>query len=400
MTPWLHQIELAEQGYQLLKEHMIVYFAMEERTGKTVTCLLTAEHTSAAVKNVLIITKKKALDGWVGTLAKLSGLKKTYQVASYHSAGKVTIKPDLVILDESHSYISGVPKPSAMWKTIAGLTKNCPIIYSSATPAAQGPHLLYHQFALSSWSPWKKYPSFYAWFKSFGIPKSIYVGQREVRQYSNTVDYTFETVAHLFITKTRAELSFAHEPADKLHYVQLSDETKLQYNTLLKKKVIVLEEAPLTPLICDTGGKLRAALHMLEGGVAKVDSSYCVLGNVEKVDYIKQHFGDVPTLVIMYNYIAEGEKLREAFKSAVILQASSFAEGVDLSMYEDLVIYSQNWSTAQHSQRRARQANKLRATPITVHFLLVAKAISEQCYTAVALNKVNFVDSIYEEKFL
>jgi len=397
MKPWLHQIELAEQGYQLLKEHMIVYFAMEERTGKTLTCLLTAEHTSPAVQRVLVVTKKKALQGWQEAVAASPYLAKTYELTTYHQAHKVVNKPDLVILDEAHSYISGVPKASAMWKTIAALTKNVPIIYSSATPAAQGPHLLYHQFALSAWSPWKKYTNYYSWFKVFGVPKSIYINQREVAQYTSTVDWTFKTVEHLFITKTRKELDFTHEPEDKLHYLELAESTKLLYNTLVKDKVATINDLQL---ICDSGGKLRSSLHMLEGGVAKIDDTYLVLANDEKISYILEHFGDTDSLVIMYNYIAEGTKLREVFTRAQILQATSYAEGVDLSMYKDLVIYSQDWSTAKHSQRRARQANKLRAEPIVVHFLLVKKAISEQVYEAVALNKLNYIDSLYSGETL
>ena len=65
-------------------------------------------------------------------------------------------------------------------------------------------------------------------------------------------------------------------------------------------------------------------------------------------------------------------------------------------MYKHLVIYSQNWSTAQHTQRRARQANKERKEPILVHFLLMKNAISDQVYKTVALNKRNFVDSVFK----
>ena len=58
MIPWPHQISLAEQGLSILKKYGIVYLAMEERTGKSLTAILMAE-TSLA-KRILIITKKKA----------------------------------------------------------------------------------------------------------------------------------------------------------------------------------------------------------------------------------------------------------------------------------------------------------------------------------------------------
>ena len=54
-----------------------------------------------------------------------------------------------------------------------------------------------------------------------------------------------------------------------------------------------------------------------------------------------------------------------------------------------------NFSTAQYTQRRARQANMNRKTAIKVHFILVKGAISEQVYNTVAINKKNFVDKYY-----
>jgi len=139
---------------------------------------------------------------------------------------------------------------------------------------------------------------------------------------------------------------------------------------------------------------------MLEGGVAKIEKQYLCLDNQEKIDYIKEHFHDSLDLVIMYNYIAEKAKLEDSFVNARILQATSYAEGVDLSMHKNLVIYSQDFSTARHTQRRARQCNLKRDKPINVHYLLVKKAISEQVYKTVSLNKKNFVDSVFEREEL
>ena len=77
------------------------------------------------------------------------------------------------------------------------------------------------------------------------------------------------------------------------------------------------------------------------------------------------------------------------------MQGDTFAEGVELSHLETLVVYSQSWRTAKHTQRRARQASKNRKSEIVIHFLLVKGALSEQCYPTVAINKKNFVDSCF-----
>ena len=150
-------------------------------------------------------------------------------------------------------------------------------------------------------------------------------------------------------------------------------------------------------VVCDNVSRLRTVLHQLEGGTVKNGDVGYVLANREKADYILKQFGDSKDLVIMYNYKAELTKLEAIFKRALLLQATSYAEGVDLSMYKHLVIYSQDFSTARHTQRRARQANMDRREAITVHFLLVKKALSEQVYKTVSVNKRNYVDSLFEK---
>jgi len=256
--------------------------------------------------------------------------------------------------------------------------------------------MLYHQFALSSYSPWAKYSNFYNWFRTYGKLYQREISGFQINQYDRCdVGLIMGTCEHLFITKTRKELGFEHEPEDKLHYVPLDDNTKAVYNQLVEHNIVDLQAGTL---VCDTTSKLRFSLHMLEGGVAKIDDTYLVLANEEKAQYILDNFGDTEDLVIMYNYKAELTKLSAIFKHARLLQATSYAEGIDLHKYKNLVIYSQDFSTARHTQRRARQANMNRGEPIVVHFLLVKGGISSQVYKIVSKNKKNFVDSVYRRE--
>jgi hypothetical protein len=368
---------------------------MEERTGKTLTAILVAEKSAA--ERVLVITKKKALDGWHETLKAFEHTKE-YVVTNYHQAHKMTGTFDLVLLDESHNYISAFPKPGNLWKQLKVLLVRLPIVYISATPNAQGPQMLFHQFALSSWSPWCKHGNFYQWFRLYGKPYEIEINGIPIRQYDKCdAALILGVVEHLFITKTRAELGFEHEPTDEIHYIELGKATKEVYNTIVKDEIV---EITAGTLVCDTKSKLRVSLHMLEGGVAKIEDEYIVLANREKADYILEHFGDNEDTVIMYNYKAELTKLSVIFKKALLLQATSYAEGVDLSGYANLIIYSQDFSTARHTQRRARQCNKKRDTPIVVHYLLVKGGLSAQVYKTVTVNKKNFVDSVYFKETL
>lgn len=387
MKPYPHQIKIAEEAYNKLAQYGLVYLSMEERTGKSLTAILTCEKT---IRNrILIITKKKAIDGWEETLKKFQP-SKYYKVINYEALHKIATNWDLIILDEAHANLSRFPKLGTRWYNVKEFTKGKPLIYLSATPSAQSYSQLYPQLKLSDWSPYAKWTTFYDWHRAFGIPKEIYIGSKRVKQYNECKPIAKEYVEHLFISYTRKELGFEHEPNDILHYVDLNEETREIYNKLNKDAII-----PELDYIADTPMKKLVGLHQIEGGTLKNEDNYTTLPNKEKISYIKATFGDVQSLVIFYQYKQEELKLKEEFNNATILQGTSFAEGVDLSHFETLVVYSMDFSTARYTQRRARQCNMNRGEPIDVHFILVHGGISQQVYDTVAINKANFVNSYF-----
>lgn len=399
-----HQSKIGKEALAILKEYGLVYLAMEERTGKSITAMCVAE--ACAIERVLILTTTKASEGWKETLSFFAH-DKIYTLGTYTSAHKIKGKFDLVILDEAHKYISGYPKVSAAWDKLYSLIYGLPIIYCSATPHAQGRQMLFNQFRLSAYSPWFKFKDFYSWYQAYALRDEA--GQLKTKRINATataVDYTAvddkriaAEVKHLFLSYTRKELGFEHEPEDVLHFIELEPRIKAIYNTITEKKSLAFthsESGKDYHLICDSAPKLRWALHMLEGGVLKINNEYINLGNNEKADYIMKKWGDSKDLAIMYYFKADFVKLQKMFKQARLLQASTYAEGVDLSMYRHLVIYSQNHSTAQHTQRRARQANMARKEAINVHYLLVKGAASHKAYKSVSIKKKNFVDTVFE----
>ncbi len=412
MIPRTSQLEMARDCLVILREHGLCYLAAEERTGKTLSAVLVGEMSVA--KDVLVITKKKALDGWKETLDAYDP-DTNFVLTNYHSVWKLNGSYDLIVLDEAHNYLSAFPKIGAsaaqrkelrkhdkpnrnIYDAVRRISRATPVLFTSATPHAQGPQQLYHQFSTCTYSPWRGYDSFYRWFDKFGEPYTIDLNGVEVNQYDKcNVEKIMSDVSHLFVTKTRAAIGHKYEPEDKLHYIELAEDTKYWYNLLMKDKIIELNAGLL---VCDTTSKLRLALHALEGGTAKIDDVGYVLANDEKLKYIYDTFGDHDSMVIMYHFQAEKTKLEQVFKKAQILQATSYAEGVDLHMYDELVIYSQDYRTATHSQRRARQCNMNRDKPIIVHHMLVKKATSEQIYKTVCVNKKNFVDSVFKKEKL
>ena len=395
MKPYKHQIDIANQAISILKKNMIVYLSMQERTGKTLTSILVAEMTKCT--EILVITKKKAIDGWIETLGAYD-IKHNYTVVNYESLHKCECDPKLVIIDEAHANLGAYPKVGKIWKSVYAFTKGLPIIYLSATPSAQTYAQLYHQFKLSTWTPWLKYGTFYSWHKDYGIESIIYLGGRQIKQYNEVIKHkVMQDVEHLFISYTRTELGFEHEPNDIIHYIDLKPETKELYNNLMKDRLVTIKDIDI---IADTVMALRTKLHQLEGSTLKTEVDNIFLNFNEKIYYILKTWGDVKSLVIFYQYQNELNLLKSKFKNATILQGTSFAEGVDLSMYETCVVYSMDFSTAKYTQRRARQCNMKRDTPIDFHFLLVKNAISEQVYQTVAINRTNFVDTYFNRQEL
>lgn len=398
MKPYAHQIELSNQCSIILSQYNIVYLAAEERTGKTLTSILTAENIDC--KQVLIVTKKQALADWKKTLNSYNAKFSTV-LTNYHQVKKTDdLNYDLIILDESHNYISGYPKTSKLFRDLKRLTKNKKIMYISATPCAQGYQQLFNQFKLSNYSPFKA-KNFYSWFQDVGKFNKIMLRGVPIMQYNelHSPQKVWKSCEHLFVMKTRKELNFEFEPVDKVHFIEPSEILKSDYNTLMKHNLLDIEKHD--SYIADTKIKQIIALHQLEGGTIKLnEKTSLVRDNAEKIDFILHNFNDSENIAIMYHYKCELKKLSLVFKKAKLLQSNKYSEGISLAKVDHLIIYSQDFSTAKHIQRRARQCDKQRDSEIIVHFLLIKNAISHQVYTTVSKNKKNFTDKLYNEHIL
>ena len=421
MIPFKHQTEISLQAYGLLKRYGWVYLAMQERTGKTLTSILVAEMSKCT--NILVITKAKALKGdddkdivsakggWAGALNLYLKVKsvnqvwktatKTYTIVNYESIHKISGKYDLVIIDEAHSKIAAYPKVSLTWNKVYAFTKGKPVIYLSATPSAQSHSQLFHQLKLCTFSPWAKYKNFYDWFNVYGLPETKRIGGgQQIIVYDKCRDDLIQKIKDtFFISYTRKQLGFKVEPVNVKVYIEPSPYTKKLYNILSNDKVITADKFMVDvecDYIADSVIRHRVGMHQIEGGTLKISDTQSIkLGNTEKIDWIKKEYGDSSNIVIFYQFVHEEILLKEHFKNARILQGTSYAEGVDLSMYETLIIYSMDYSTAKYSQRKARQANIARVDDINVIYLLMKGAISDQVYTTVCENNKNYVDSYF-----
>lgn len=410
MKPYKHQIDKAEECWDILKQVGYVYLAGKPRSGKTLTSLLIAEK-SQKVNNVLVITKKAAISGWDKFLAdKELGLTKKYHVINYEQLGKMQagrfylkVNPSdyqLAIIDESHN-LGTLGKPSQRTKVIRKVCWDLPHIHLSGTAIVESPNTIYHQMAISKFNPFK-FSNFYDFFRFYGIPYYIKVNGREIAQYDrcDTKRLMKEINAFtVYMTQEDAGISSDIQSVDKLHYVELDNYTRDFYNRLQNVKVIsdfsyYNGAKSGLDIVCDSTMKLRTSLHMVESGILKIGDDYIELGNTEKIDYIKKTFGDTKDVGIMCHFIGERNLLKKHFKNARIYSSNAHAEGVDLSDLKHFIILSSDYSGAKFIQRRDRIVNINGSNTNLVNHILVKKAISEQVYNKVS-KKEDFNNSTY-----
>jgi hypothetical protein len=361
--------------------------AMAERTGKTGTFIRTVELSSA--KTCLVLTKKAAIDGILDQIESF-GASKDYTVTNYQSLHKLQKGDyDVIVLDEFHQSVCAYPKPSITMKSLIDICRQKPIIYVSATPFSESYSQAYHPLYLSEWSPFQ-HKNFYAWHKEFGIDTEIYMHGRAIKQYNLTNESVIRSILSKYmITGTRQEVGFEHEPEDKIHIVELDTKTKVRINAIKKDKV--LSEIDFS---ADSSMREINGIYQLSGGGVTTDIDEYLHLSSEKIDYIHSNF-DINNTAIMCHYIQERERLKSIFPH--VYSSTSDAEGVDLSHFENLIIYSQNFSTSKHSQRRARQANIKRDTPIVVHFLIADAGIDRYVYESVSKKQENFTARVYTQ---
>ena len=178
-----YQAEIIKKGINVIKEKKFVYLSMEVRTGKTLTSL--GILNNIGVKNVLFITKKKAIDSIYDDFKLLDPLF-SLLVVNYESLHKVDQKGwDAIVCDEAHS-MGAFPKPSKRAKQVKELIiKNNPfVIFLSGTPTPESFSQMYHQVYGLIQSPFSKYTNFYKFAKNYVVPKTKRIGGLIVNDYS------------------------------------------------------------------------------------------------------------------------------------------------------------------------------------------------------------------------
>lgn len=400
-----YQKQITEQAINLLRYFKIAYLAMQVRTGKTITALNIAKEYKA--KDVLFVTKLKAISS---IMSDFELMQEPFNLVciNYESLHKVDADFDFIILDEAHC-LGQYPQPAERVKELKRVAENKPILYLSGTPSPESYSQLFHQFWLSSYSPFEQ-KKFYEWHKIYGVPSVKFLYNRQINDYSKTKKEAInEKVQHLIINYTQEEAGFTSFVEEKIIKLPMPKAVKWAIDKIKKDKIITTKEAKV--ILADTSVKEMNKVHQLCGGTVKAECGNAIVIDSSKADYIKANFVG-KKIAIFYKYIAEGEALRWAFEGQIftdpmefnkygneavfISQVQSGREGINLSTADCLIMYNIDFSAVSYWQSRARLQTKDRTKEAVVYWLFFEGGIEQQIYNVVQ-NKKDFTLNYYKK---
>jgi len=385
---------------------------MQVRTGKTLTSLNIAKLYGA--KNVLFVTKKKAIQSVLDDYESM--FKHQFQLFVYnyeqlHNFTEANI--DLVIIDEAHS-LGQFPVLSQRTKLLKKLCYNLPIVYLSGTPTPESYSQLFHQFYISSFSPFGDI-NFYKWVKEgYVTVQTKYLYNRQINDYSNANKQLIdEKTKHLFLSFTQEEAGFEQLVDEEIHFVKMDQKTYTLADIMRKKRVFIGKNGE--EVIADTEVKLMQKLHQIySGSVLTENKADFVIFDNSKANYIFSQFSSQKT-AIFYKFRAEkeilimgaakyGKKLTESPEDFnknddlwFICQVQSGREGINLSTADCLVMYNIDFSAVSYWQVRARLQTKDREKTAKVHWIFAKDGIETRIYQAVS-NKKDYTLSYFKKE--
>lgn len=377
---------------------------MEVRTGKTLTALASASDYGA--KNILFLTKKKAITS-IEDDHKAGGFSFTLTVTNYEQVGNLLPSYDLIILDEAHG-LGQFPIPAKKIKQIKELCAGLPIIYLSGTPSPESRSQLFHQFFVSSYSPFP-HQSFYKWAAEYVDIKKKYFYNQQINDYSGAIESkVWEAVKHLFISYTQAEAGFEMLVEEEKITVVMKEST---YKLAERIRIDRVYSQNGHDILADTEVKLRSKLHQIFSGSVIDEAGESLCFDKSKAEYIKKHFAG-RKIAIFYKYKGEEQIIRSVLTNITtspeefnqssdmtfISQVQSGREGVNLSTAECLIMFNIDYSAVSYFQARARLQTKDRTDPAKVYWLFAAGGIEEKIYQAVH-NKKDYTLNYFRRDF-
>lgn len=406
-----YQEQISNSAVEKLRSYNLCYLAMEVRTGKTLTAIATAHKYGA--RSILFVTKKKAIPDISDQLEQYGEVE--YFVINFEQLHNLTdgSKFDFIVIDEAHS-LGAFPTPSNRAKELKRICDGKPILYLSGTPTPETYTQIFHQFWISSYSPFKEYKNFYKWADDFVYRKMKYVFNRQIRDYSHAKeDQIKSAMDHLFLSFTQEEAGFEQFVDETILTVKMEDSTYKLADRLRIHKIA--KNASGDVVMADTAVKLMNKLHQVYSGTVIVDepSRFGKPFDFTKGEFIKHHFAG-KRLAIFYKFAAElavlvyvfsGEwtndpaQFQSGEKRVFLSQIVSGREGINLSEADCLVFMNIDFSATSYWQSRARIQTKDRTKDAKIYWIFALNGIEEKIHKAV-MEKKDYTLSHFQKDFL
>jgi len=398
-----YQQDIANKALQILQAKKIVYLNMQVRTGKSCTSLEVAKNYGA--KKVLFLTKKKAI-GSIESDYKSFGYTFEIQIINNESIHKVLDKDfDLVISDEHHRN-GAYPKMNNATKVIKQKFSHLPMILLSGTICPESYSQIYHQFAVSKYSPFNDYPNFYRWAGTFINIKKKYVSYGELNDYSDAnIELIQKYIDPYIISFTQKQAGFTTEVKENILTVQMKPQT---YEIIKKLKKDLIIQGKDEVILADTGVKLMSKVHQLYSGTVKFESGNSMIIDDSKAEFIKEKFSGVK-IGIFYKFKEEYNLLKKVFgedlcnsveefdntEKNIALQIISGREGISLKNAKYLIYLNIDFSATSYWQSRDRLSTMERLKN-EVFWIFAEGGIEFYIYKAV-MNKKDFTLQFFKE---
>ena len=399
-----YQLKLSNDANAILRRLGFVYLALEVRVGKTAIALNTAKLYGA--KNVLFITKKKAIKSIESDYVEF-GFDFNISVINTESLHKVTGNFDLIISDEHHKY-GAFPKPSNGAVYFKKTFGHLPIIALSGTINPESYSQVFHQFWISSYSPFKQYKNFYQWALHYVNIGQKYLGYAIVKDYSVAKGGLIQAaIEQYMITYTQKQAGFTSEVIEKILNVEMSEST---YDLIAKLKKDNIIEGKTEVIIADTGAKMMSKLHQMYSGTVKFESGNSMVLDKSKALFIKSQFATTK-IAIFYKFKEELNVILDVLgdlvttdlnefnttNKSIALQIVSGREGINLSAAKYIVYYNIDFSAVSYWQSRDRLTTMDRLSN-EVFWIFAKGGIEHHIYKQVMAKK-NFTLSTFNKYY-
>lgn len=360
-------------------------------------------------KNVLFLTKKKAVSS-IESDYKEFGYENHFSitVVNDESMHKVEGNFDLVIHDEHHRF-GAFPKPGKYAKEFKKLFSHLPMIFLSGTMSPESFSQIYHQYWVSSYSPFKNYSTFYKWAVDFVKVKQKHLGYGIVNDYSDAnIEKIKEFTDKYTISYTQEQAGFKSKINENILYVTMADKT---YDMCAKLKRDLVLQGKEEIILADTSVKLMQKLHQMYSGTVKFESGNSMVIDTSKAEFIKKRFAS-NKIGIFYKFIEEFNALKQVFGEEnltnnleefdttdknIALQIQSGREGVSLRNADSLIFYNIDFSATSYWQARDRLVTMDRLEN-NVYWIFARNGIEDSIYKSV-INKKNYTLTHFKKDY-